>query len=177
MASIRSAIVGVCAAALLTAGCATSSGANSGTQRNPLPPLPGGNAVAAPSTVLVPTPLPSGQVAHAVEIAQAIKAGGLGCGEASIESGLDNASGGNPRTEQVSCDIGDDTVEISRFGDQADLLAAKPAVHAATCYGATRQHSNATYVQGENWIVFPEQAATARRIARAIGGTLVTEHC
>jgi hypothetical protein len=177
VANMRSAVVGACAAALLTAGCATSSKADSGTQRNPVPPLPPGIAITVLSTLLIPKPLPSGELVHAVEIAQAIKADGLGCDEASIETGLDDATAGHPATEQLSCDVGDDTVEIGRFGDHAALLAAKPAVHASTCYVVTRQQSNATYVEGENWIVFPEQTATARRIAHAIGGALVTEHC
>jgi hypothetical protein len=167
----------MCVATLFAAGCATSSKADSGTYKNPNPPLPLGVAVTVPTTVVLPKPLHPGEVAHALEIAQAIKAGGLGCSEASIETGLDSGSAGNPQTEQVSCDIDGDTVEISRYVDHSGLLAAKPAVHTATCYVATRQRSNRTYVQGENWIAFPEQADTARRIARAIGGSLVTEHC
>jgi hypothetical protein len=121
-------------------------------------------------------PLSSGRVAHAITISNAIAATGIGCSDASLETNL-LYSGTNPIKEQSSCTIGDDTVAISLFADHDALVGGHAELRQGSCYVAARQTTNLTYVEGDNWIVFPEQEETARRIAASIQGTLRTIHC
>jgi hypothetical protein len=132
--------------------------------------------ITVPTTVVEGRPLPEGPIGHAIAIAEAINASGLGCATADLETGPSNGTPGNPAIEQVSCTVGDDTIAVSLFADHAALLSASSFISQASCFGAS-QKAKVPYVRGTNWIVFPERAATARRIAGAIGADASTIVC
>jgi hypothetical protein len=136
-----------------------------------------GGGTPVPTTIVQPHELPAGPIAHAIEVAAAIKAAGLGCDTASIETTPLKNTPGNTTKEQVSCLIADDNVAISLYADHNALVNGLPMLRQASCFIAAKQATNQTYVQGNNWIVFPEQAETVGRMAEPIHGTLRTIHC
>jgi hypothetical protein len=124
-----------------------------------------------------PRPLPSGTIAHAIDVAEGIRATGLGCTNADLEIGPFNGTPGSPYKEQASCNIGDDIVTITLFVDHASLVSGASFIRQEVCFSAAHQKTNLTYVNGDNWIVFPERAATARELAFFLPAELVTLHC
>jgi hypothetical protein len=173
---------------LIVAACGGSSG-NEGSESESrstsattqvtfkLPPVSviGGSTI--PSTVVDAKPLPSGMVASALDIAAGIKAAGIGCEDASLVGAAFPDDPRNPTKEQVSCDIGDDNVDINLFADHDALGAALPMVQTMGCTSASRQDTNLSYVEGDNWIVFSEHRATAEQIAEALDAALRTISC
>ncbi len=121
--------------------------------------------------------LPTGPIAEVRAIADGIEAAGIGCDYPSFEAGPWNNTPGNPTVQQLSCNVGDDTVAISLFADHTALIQSREFVRQASCFVAHRQASNLTYIEGNNWIVFPEREATADRIVVAIGGALRKLDC
>ncbi len=141
----------------------------------PITIVTGGTQV--PSTVVQAQPLAAGQIAHAIEVAAGIKAAGMGCDTASIETTPLNNTPGNPSKEQVTCLIGDDNVVISLYANHDALVDGLPILRQGSCFIAAKQATNLTYVEGDNWIAFPERAETVRGMAEFLHGTLRTIHC
>jgi hypothetical protein len=113
-------------------------------------------------------PLADGSIDDAITVAEGLRANDLGCEVASVDEA----------TEQVSCLIGDDLVSISRFADHAALVASEPMIRGAACFlAADKENVNLTYVEGDNWIVYPQQEATAHAIARALEARLRVIDC
>ncbi len=64
-----------------------------------------------PTSVLQPHCLPDGHVAHALQIAEAIKASGIGCDTASLDEPTDKPEvPGGQLIESVSCDVRGESV-------------------------------------------------------------------
>jgi hypothetical protein len=133
-----------------------------------------------PTTVVKPHCLPVGPVVHALQLAEAINASSLGCETASLDSSVIKTppTSASPK-EQVSCDIGDDSITISLWADHNGLARAIPYVRQGHCYVETHNPSNQgrTYVEGDNWIVYPQYTATAHRLGTALRATEQTIHC
>jgi hypothetical protein len=130
-----------------------------------------------PTTVVLAKPLASGPVAHALEIAGAIKAAGLGCNTAALETGPWSNTHADPAKEQASCDIGDDIVSISLFADHDALTRGFSLMRQGACFVNATHPGNLTYVEGNNWVVFPQKTATAHVLGEALHATLQTIHC
>ncbi len=148
------------------------------SSRSTLPPVTiigGGTPV--PTTIVQPHAISAGPIAHAIEVAAGIKAAGMGCDTAAIETTPLNNTPGNPTKEQVSCLIGDDNVVISLYANHTALVSGFPMLRGGSCFIAAKQATNLTYAEGDNWIVFPEQAETAGRMAEPLHGTLRTISC
>jgi hypothetical protein len=131
------------------------------------------------STTSTTTALPAA-AAHVLDVAAQIEASGIGCSDATDDTGPQHGTPGNPASEQASCTIGDDLIVISLFLDRDALEAAKPMLHEGSCFVAEnpeQQEANLAYVEGENWIVYPQAETTARQVADAIHGTLRTIDC
>jgi hypothetical protein len=136
-----------------------------------------GGGAPVPTTVVQPRPLPAGGVTHAIQIAEAMRAAGIGCETAEVEPGPPATTPVDPK-EEVSCDVGDDTVAIRMFADHAALVAATgTTLRQGICFVAKNQATNLTYAEGDNWIVFPQQKATAARISAALHAALETVRC
>src|SRR4051794_11385705 len=179
--AVRVRLVVAVACVGLLAGCASKAASERTTGSEPGQVCFGNgtsqsNPCLVPTTVVVAKPLPSGTVASALDVAAAIKAAGIGCEEASLDSAGMPDDPNNPTKEQASCEIGDDSIAFSLFADGDSLEKASPMVHAISCTAAAHQATNLTYVEGSNWIVYPEHKATAERVAQAIG-TLRTITC
>jgi hypothetical protein len=138
------------------------------------------NGTPVPTTVVQPRCLPDGHVSHALQVAEAIKASGLGCDTASLDSSVVKTppSPANP-TEEVSCDIGDDSISISLWTDHDGLARAIPYLRQGQCYVEAHNPTDQgqTYVEGDNWIAYPQYTTTADRLRTALGGTEQTNHC
>jgi len=139
----------------------------------------------APTTLFANTTKQGlGAVAHAMVVAQAIKTSHIGCDDPTQEPVPRAGTAVNPVTEHVTCDIDDDSVVITLFRDHQSMVSlGLPYVHQATCYMQGHQSPNTfsppnlTYVEGENWIVFPENESTAEKVATVVGGSLRTDTC
>jgi hypothetical protein len=142
-----------------------------------LPGISFEGGVPVPTTIVEPKPLESGAVARALDVAAAIKAAGIGCDEASIDTVPQRGTRANPVTDQTSCSIRDDTVTVSLFPDAAAMRAADEYLRTGACYVAEQQDGNLTYVEGEHWIVFPEYATTASRLADVLPVEIRTIEC
>lgn len=125
-----------------------------------------------------------GAVAHAMVVAEAIKASHIGCDDPTQAPVPRAGTAANPVTEIATCDIGDDSVVITLFRDHRSMVTlGLPYMHQATCYVHGHQSPNTsyppnlTYVEGENWIFFPEKQSTAEKVATAVGGSLRTVSC
>lgn len=147
-----------------------------------------GGAATVPTTVVAAHCLPSGHVGHAIQVAEAIKASGLGCDTADLISESARKLGvpdtpGLPKSDVVDCAIGDEDVTITLYADHTALMSAGPYLREAECYMRSHQSPNTvyppntTYVAGDNWIVFPMKKATAEAVATSIGGALRTNEC
>ncbi len=143
--------------AFVVAACGSSSASSSPKRSGP---------TSSSTSLQVPTP-------HALDIAAKIKAAGLGCADAT------NDPGPHPDSlEASSCTIGDDDLAITLWADHAALLRAVPLGGQGICFVAkSNPGENLTYVEGVNWIAFPQQAANARKIAAATSGVLRTIDC
>jgi hypothetical protein len=142
-----------------------------------VPPPSVVRGVSVPTTVVHARPIPSGRLDHAITVAEGIKATGVGCNVATFESGPQNNTVGNPSKEQVSCSIGEDTIAISLFNDHAKLVSSMSFIRTSRCFVAANQATNTTYVVGDNWIVFPQHAATAKHLADLLHVTTTTIRC
>jgi len=136
--------------------------------------------VLVPTTIVQARALASGPVAHATDIAAGIAAAGLGCKNASLDSEVPNAQNdtvGNPAKESVSCDIGEDITTITLYDDHAKLESSMSFIRQSTCYTHKQQPTNLSYAAGDNWIVFPQEKATAQRVASALRASLESVTC
>jgi len=136
--------------------------------------------IPVPTTEVVAKPLQGGDIKHAVEVAQAIKASGLGCDVASLDwQGIPAAKRPPDLPEQVSCDVaGGNMVTVLRFKDHDALLGEASYFHQAVC--ASSPHDAVHYVAGSNWAVFPGQPDTnntERRLASGLPGASQTLKC
>jgi len=131
-----------------------------------------------PTTVVRPRPLPAGRVRHALAVAEAINAAGLGCRQAAIEPRLPLAgrSSTDP-LEKVDCNVGDDSIAISLFESRAALVASLAVLRRGACFVARSQPTNLTYVTHDDWIVYPQHRATARALGERLGATVTTIRC
>jgi hypothetical protein len=126
-----------------------------------------------------PRCLPAGHVSHAIQIAEAIKATGLGCDTADLTwAAIPRIyRSGVPTSDQVDCQIGNDLVTIFLFPDHAALLTAQPEVRHGVCLVNATHPENFSYVQGENWVLSPESKASADRMAQALHASVQTLDC
>ena len=106
-------------------------------------------------------------------MAEGITATGAGCDIATMEIGPQNETLGNPTKEQVSCSVGGDEVTVNLFDDHAKLQSSMSFIRAGECF----VRGNMTFVVGDNWIVYPERAATAKRLADLLDLPTHTIHC
>jgi hypothetical protein len=107
-----------------------------------------------------------------------VRAAGLGCTNANLLP-RPQGSAAHPTqvTEQVTCAIGEEaSATISIFANHASLTSGLRVIHDEVC-ARTPRPTNLTYATGNNWIIFPEEGATARRIASSLPATLGTLHC
>ena len=125
-----------------------------------------------------------GSVAHAMVVANAIKAARIGCVDPTMETVPDAGTALNPFTEQVTCLIGDDNIVISVFRDHdAMTRLGLPYMRQARCYMESHESPNTTfppnmtYAAGDNWIVYPEKKSTAVKVAAAVGASVRTDAC
>lgn len=168
-------------ASAVASSCVVASTTTSSTlPGSALPVLSG--AATVPTTVVKARCLPTGDVGHAIQVAEAIKASGLGCDTADLVSVSARKLGvpdtpGLPKSDVVDCEIGDDDITITLYADHATLLSALPMVRQGVCFVNATQPGNLTYAQGNNWIVFPERAATAVRLAPSLHSSVQTVHC
>jgi hypothetical protein len=167
----RVAMVGV----LIGLLSACSGGGSTGTAAS-IPTVPYAGPV--PTTNVVAQALPAGPVAHAIDVARGIRAAGLGCMDANLLPRPEGAPG-RPTlvTEQVTCPVSTEaSVTISTFADHASLAKGLVTINDEVCARKPRP-VNLSYAAGDNWIIFPEQRATARMIASALPATLGAVRC
>jgi hypothetical protein len=133
-----------------------------------------------PTTVVQPHCLPAGRVNHALQVAEAIKASGVGCDTASLDWGKPRAAiPGGQLLESISCYVGDDSVAISlALAPTIDLSSLRKG----TCFVLKAHPANLTYtyVKGANWVAFPEmpeRLPTARLIADGLHLPVATLRC
>jgi hypothetical protein len=168
--------------AFVVASCGSSSKASkvgavtSGTVASPSSPTMGvGGGTPVPTTVVQPHRLPTGHIAHALQVAEAIRASGVGCATASLERphATPEVPGGQ-LLEQVSCEVRDDTVAVTLSpAPTIDLSLA----HMGACFVNKSHPGNLSYVKGTNWIAAPEQTTTARLIASRLHLAVETFRC
>ncbi len=133
----------------------------------------GGSAV--PTAAVQPHCLPNGHVAHALQVAEAIRASGVGCDTASLDKPKATPEiPGGQLLEQVSCDVGDESVAITlSLSPTIDLSLMRTGA----CFVNKARPGNLTYVKGTNWIAAPERAATAHLIGDRLHASVETFHC
>jgi hypothetical protein len=116
---------------------------------------------------------PQGTAAHVVDIAARILAAGVGCTDAA-----DDPAPHPEAKETASCTIGGDEVAITLFADHNTLIGNLPLLRQGECFVAkTKPDENLSYVQGPNWIVFPQVLADTNKVADATGGSVVKIAC
>jgi hypothetical protein len=145
----------------------------------PTTPAFGSGLIQVPGTDVTAKALPRGDIEQAIEVAQAIKASGLGCDRASLDwQGIPPEQRPPDLPDQVSCDVGGNTLAITRFEDH-DLWSDNPAaLKNEVC--ASSPPAVVRYVAGTNWVVFPgtpDSGDTARRLAEVLPGELRTIRC
>jgi hypothetical protein len=133
----------------------------------------GGNPV--PTTVVAPRCLPAGHITDALQVAAAIRAAGLGCETVDLDHPKPVPEiPGRQLIEQVSCDVGDETVTITLTPEPIlDLTLMRAGV----CFVNKTHPGNLTYVDGTNWNAFPETAATALLLADRLHEPTRSVHC
>ncbi|MDQ1448048.1 MAG: hypothetical protein QOC79_1019 [Actinomycetota bacterium] len=134
--------------------------------------LVGGTPV--PTTAVQPHGLPSRHVADVLQVAEAIRAGGVGCDTASLDKpkATPEVPGGQ-LIEKASCGIGDDTVAVTlALAPTIDLSLARMGA----CFVNKTHPGNLSYVKGINWIAATEQA-TAQLIAGRLHLLVETLRC
>jgi len=176
--------VAVCGLALLLAACSGSNrpaadarASSTSVGRTPTTRSSEEEEGRLPKLEVEAKPLAPGPVAHVVDIAGAIKATGLGCDTAAVSTGPRNNTPVQPAKEQGSCDIGDDGVAITLFADQDMLARGVSLLRQGACFVNATHPGNLTYVEGDNWIAFPQRTENARRIGEALHATLRTIRC
>ena len=154
---------------VLAAGCSSSHSA--------APPTPTGG-FPVPTTEVVAKPLQRGDIKHAIEVAEAIKASGLGCDIASFDwQGIPAAKRPPDFPDEVSCDVAGNTITIARYKDHHALMAKTSLFHQEVCVSSP--HDAVHYVAGSNWTVFPAQpdTRTERRLVAVLPGASQTLKC
>jgi hypothetical protein len=185
MSPVRGTLVGGCLTiAVVVASCGGSS--TRGFSSHATTPTPreatsttGSGLYATPTSVVVAKALPPGDVAHAIEVLQAIKAAGLGCGTAYLDVTHPAAA-----KEQVNCTVGDTvrgrlgvTIGITLYDNHDAMMRDLPSI---ACYGQilTPVH----YIAGHNWGAFvepmgPDADATALRVSAALHAPIRAVNC
>jgi hypothetical protein len=128
-----------------------------------------------PTTVVQPRGLPSGHVADVLQVAEAIRASGVGCDTASLDkpTATPEVPGGQ-LIEKVSCDVRDDTVAVTlSLAPTIDLSLLRMGA----CFVNKTHPGNLSYVKGTNWIAASEQATTAHLIAGRLHLPVETFRC
>jgi len=127
------------------------------------------------TTVLQPHCLPEGHVAHALQVAEAIKASGIGCNSASLDAPTAKPEvPGGQLIESVSCDVRDESVSIS--------LTPAPTIdlslmQTGACFVNKTRPGGLSYAKGVNWIAAAETDATTKLIADRIHMPVEHFHC
>jgi hypothetical protein len=129
-----------------------------------------------PTTIVHPRPLPDGRLEHAIAVAEAIRAAGLGCTSTVVEPPPPSGLPGDP-TERVDCDVDADTIPIILFDDRDAVEQSLTILRRRVCSGTSDPPTDLTYVAGENWVAFPQPDTTARTIAARLDQRVTTLHC